>query len=169
MNLLRGPSLERKHKMRNRREGGKSSSTKRTRKRVLLGLDGSDLFYCCFNLKVLLVGFLVSMLLLGCLVFLKSIIFETVDEKCSKERGERMLYGAEVASERSFSKGCSGARSQCPTKPPCTWPAERSERVNRRGTRWPHNHPKCLESSFKGPQTFPKQTLPSSWFCYESR
>lgn len=74
----------------------------------------------------------------------------------------------------SFSKGCSGATSRCPTVSPHHLPLGQRAEVNgcqqiNIGTRWACNHPKCCESSFKGPWTFPKQTLLPFWFCYESR
>lgn len=60
--------------------------------------------------------------------------------------------------DQSFSKGC--------ILPSCAWPEGRSESMPAGKY---INHPKCCESSFKGPRTFPKQTLPPFWFCYESR
>lgn len=37
------------------------------------------------------------------------------------------------------------------------------------GARCAHKNPKFCESSLKGLWTFPKQTLTTFWFCYESR
>lgn len=71
--------------------------------------------------------------------------------------------------ERSFSSSCPVSH-HIPASPH-TWPEGRNEKVpaDQIGTRWAHNHPKCCESTFKGPWTFPKQTLPPLRFCYESR
>lgn len=87
-----------------------------------------------------------------------------------------MSRAAEVASAHGYEflqrllRGHVSVSHRIPALPRAR-PAGRSERVpaDKIGTRCAHNHPKCCGSSFKGPRTFPKQTLPPFWFCYESR
>lgn len=97
MNRLWGPlTWEKNMKWKTEEKGGKSSCTESPIKPVLPGLYGSDLFYWCFNVKVLLFCFLVLMLLLlGLFIFLKYYFWKHRRE-IFKGRGEHVLCSGEA-------------------------------------------------------------------------
>lgn len=145
---------------------------------MLLDLYGSDLFYCCFNLRLAcwLSGLDAAAGLIFVFCFSKVLFLKT--QMGNFQRREEKAYHVQQRwpwhMDGSFSKGCSGATSRCPTVSPHHLALGQRAEVNgcqqiKIGTRWACNHPKCCESSFKGPCTFPKQTLLPFWFCYESR
>lgn len=153
------PHLGENMKWKTEEKRGKNGCTESPIKPVLLGLYGSDLFYCCFNVKVLLFCFLVLMLLLlGLFIFLKCYFWKYRREIFKGERRahvtcsrEALVHGLEFL-------------LRLPSAP--VHPHLRCQQVRQVLTALTT---KVLWKLIQRSPNFPKQTLPLFWLCYETR